>query len=488
MKICVASPSSLLLLLLLLSLFSLFIIPVLTSSERTPLLDVNLENPILKFGASSCQRVHVSGTSRLNLKLYASAVRVVLNVSEAKPDSLLGNIEVCFHRNSSIGLCQCEDERWESLQKSQWSLVLSPYESRYIDVKVDDKISRSLTITLKEDFQQWRLVCLGLGFLLLLIAPIISSWVPFYYSSSMALGVLLVVLIILFQGMKLLPTGRKTFLYLIIYGSVLGVGSFIAHYFSTMVNSLLVSFGLNEELHNPVSVFLVVGIVIAGAALGYWIVRKFVLSEDGRVDVGIAKFVKWAMRFIGVVFILQSTLDVPLALAALAVVWNFCSLVNSFKWRRASSQWQITARRASSNRQAEFFSPTSKKEMGRTLRGSSSPHPLSLSPIRAAKSHSAPYKRATQRNKEYYSTYHKMPSRKFSKKEWDDFTRESTSSALKEWASSSDVAKWIAENAHRMSLDKGSSSSSEETMESSSVSSEETEVEDSTGRGFFKWL
>lgn len=49
------------------------------------------------------------------------------------------------------------------------------------------------------EFQQWRLFCLGLGFVLLLLAPLISSWVPFYYSSSMALGVLLVVLILLFQ-------------------------------------------------------------------------------------------------------------------------------------------------------------------------------------------------------------------------------------------------------------------------------------------------
>lgn len=47
------------------------------------------------------------------------------------------------------------------------------------------------------------------------------------------------------------------------------------------------------------------GIVLAGAALGYWIVRKFVLSDDGSVDAGIAQFVKWAMRLTGVIFVLQ---------------------------------------------------------------------------------------------------------------------------------------------------------------------------------------
>lgn len=47
------------------------------------------------------------------------------------------------------------------------------------------------------------------------------------------------------------------------------------------------------------------GIVLAGAALGYWIVRKFVISKDGSVDVGVAQFVKWAMRIVATTFILQ---------------------------------------------------------------------------------------------------------------------------------------------------------------------------------------
>lgn len=53
------------------------------------------------------------------------------------------------------------------------------------------------------------------------------------------------------------------------------------------------------------SVFVLVFIVLAGAALGYWLVRKYVISEDGGVDVGVAQFVKWAMRIIAVTFIFQ---------------------------------------------------------------------------------------------------------------------------------------------------------------------------------------
>uniref|UniRef100_A0A0E0NDQ4 Uncharacterized protein n=1 Tax=Oryza rufipogon TaxID=4529 RepID=A0A0E0NDQ4_ORYRU len=52
-------------------------------------------------------------------------------------------------------------------------------------------------------------------------------------------------------GMKLLPMGRKSLFYLTIYGSVVGVGSYAVHYFSTLVASILENFGLSEEMHNP---------------------------------------------------------------------------------------------------------------------------------------------------------------------------------------------------------------------------------------------
>ncbi|KAI7990773.1 hypothetical protein LOK49_LG12G02158 [Camellia lanceoleosa] len=68
-----------------------------------------------------------------------------------------------------------------------------------------------------------------------------------------------------------------------------------------------------------------------GAALGYWIVRKFVISDDGSVDVGAAQFVKWAMRIIAATFIFQSTLDTPLAMGALASCLSICFLATSFK-------------------------------------------------------------------------------------------------------------------------------------------------------------
>ncbi|EHA8587379.1 hypothetical protein COCNU_scaffold002020G000010 [Cocos nucifera] len=486
---------------LLLFLFSLIPLLFLSSSQQrqtTSFKDVNLGNPTVHFVPTPhagylCERVHIASISRLSLGSYASSRRVTLKVSEALPERLHGKIEVCFHGNVSLGLCQCEMDEWQTLQKGQWSAVISPYENRYVDVNFKDKTSTSCTISIEEEFQQWRLAFLGFGFLLLLSAPIISNWVPFYYSSSMALGILLVVLIILFQGMKLLPMGRKNILYLTIYGSVLGVGSYIAHYFSTVVSSILVNFGLSEEMHNPVSVFLLVGIILAGAALGYWIVRKFVLLEDGNVDAGIAQFVKWAMRIISVVFVFQSTLDAPLALAALVMSWSICSLITSIRWQRASrmrqtrlvkgSLWYQGARQTSaSNRHTEFLSRSTKKD--RTVLATSSPYSWSNLPTKGHV-YSSPYKRMAHQYEDYYSTYHRMPTCKFSKKEWEDFTRESTRKALTDWASTPEVAKWVADNAHRMQLNPDSSS--DYAMESSSGSSEETALENGSALGLFKW-
>ncbi|KAL2456037.1 hypothetical protein Fot_57126 [Forsythia ovata] len=148
----------------------------------------------------------------------------------------------------------------------------------------------------------------------------------------MAIGVCLVIIILLFQGMKLLPTGRKKVLYLIIYGSVLGAGSFLLHQLSMWANSVLVNIGLSEKIHNPVAAFLLVGIILTGAGFGYWLVRRFVISEDGSVDVGIAQFVKWAIRIIAVTCIFQSTLDTPFAMALLGSCLGIFLSLTFWKW------------------------------------------------------------------------------------------------------------------------------------------------------------
>jgi len=158
--------------------------------------DVSLESPVIQFvpfphsAGYSCERISVTGVSRLNLKHYASSLHVTLNASDTIPEKLRGKIEVCSHRwvtclafyfgqmmltlmvrvldillqmflknvscfgticrNVSMGLCQCQNDKWKNLQKGQWSTVISAYGKRYIDVKLKDKLPDSITVTVEE--------------------------------------------------------------------------------------------------------------------------------------------------------------------------------------------------------------------------------------------------------------------------------------------------------------------------------------------------
>ncbi|OIT39772.1 PREDICTED: uncharacterized protein LOC109237651 [Nicotiana attenuata] len=482
---------------LLLPLLSLF----LSTPPVAALQGINLENQILDVTPINslrdplskdnvlCERILISGLSRWKLSSYSSAFRVSLVPSAVIPDRLLGKIQICFHKNSSIGLCQCEQDAWKNLQKGPWSSVMSPYEDRILDVKFVG-LSGSVTVTLEEDLQRWRLVFLAFGMVLLLMAPIVSSWVPFYYSSSMAIGVCLVIIVLLFQGMKLLPTGRKNIFYLTIYGSVLGAGSFLVHQFSMLINSIVSNFGLGEEFHNPVAVFVLVGIILAGAGLGYWLVRKFVISEDGSVDVGVAQFVKWALRIVGITFVFQSTLDYPLVILVLSSWWPICFGVTSMQWRLSSDlsysgiggAWAKNSRQMNMNKKrAEFFSKSRKfGSVGVPHSIPKSSFALSDSPVKGFSDGKG------KKVHEYYSTFHKTPNRKrFSKKEWEDFTQESTKEAVAELASSPEFTDWVINHADRIQL--LPEDSSDESVVSGSDSTDENAAESCSGLGLFKW-
>ena len=81
---------------------------------------------------------------------------------------------------------------------------------------------------------------------------------------------------------------------------------------------------------------------------------------------------------------------------------------------------------------------------------------------------------ATVDKQDYYSTFHKTPKqKKFTKKQREDFTRESTHQAVAEWAASPEVTSWIIKNADRIQLLPGDYSS-EEMVESKSDSTGET--------------
>ncbi|KAH9570745.1 hypothetical protein CY35_02G057600 [Sphagnum magellanicum] len=277
---------------------------------------------------SACTRVRIPGQSRLkNIGKFADTMRVIVDAVEPSH----AKVELCFHKNASLGLAQCAKESWQLIEKGSWTGVMSPFETRFLDIRTLVSPVVSLDISVQEEQRVYRLVFLALGMTLLLMAPVVSSWVPFYYSSAMTLGVLLVVLVLLYQGMKLLPTGRKSTMYIVLYGSMVGLGTVLLNYFSGLLSTVLMELGFGEDMFSPVAIFVSVAIGLIGAWLGFWGVRKLVLSEDGRVDAGTATFVKWAIRIVGCVMLLQTSHDPVFALLALVLGSTIAWLVGNLQ-------------------------------------------------------------------------------------------------------------------------------------------------------------
>ncbi|KAG2322275.1 hypothetical protein Bca52824_015488 [Brassica carinata] len=439
-------------------LLPLVVLSLLVASDAEALKGVGPGHSALDVNLTSCERIQVSGYPRTELGKYAHSFKVKLAPLLTVPERLHSKIQVCVHRNVSLGMCQCEKSDWKNLHKGQWSFAMSPYDTQYIDLKFSGQSSGSVTISVAEDFQQWRILCLVAGLVVILAAPVVSSWLPFYYTSSMAVGVFLVVLIIIFQVMRLLPTGRKNVMYLAFYGSVVGAGSFILHQFSMMVDMILVNFGLSEDMYSPVAILVLVGIAITGAAFGFWTVRKFVVSKDGGVDASVAQFVKWAMRSVAATFIFQSTMDTPLAMGAFVSASLLGYLLSKTIHNRKSvvtqRQWLVPAGKGRSpmHGRAEFLS-----RPGAGLWNSARTVPSTTgSPsngLRNAMSRSSFNRRVPIERKDYYSTYHRTPNRKkLTKEEYEEVTRETTREAMAGLTASPGFSDWLIEHADRIKL------------------------------------
>ncbi|XP_049932781.1 uncharacterized protein LOC116250269 isoform X3 [Nymphaea colorata] len=271
------------------------------------------------------------------------------------------------------------------------------------------------------------------------------------------------------KGMKLLPTGRKRSLMIFLYGSIVGLGTVILRYLSGLLHSVLSDIGLNEDIYNPVALFLLVCLVLAGAWLGFWGVRKLVLSEDGAVDASVSLFVRWAIRIFGAVMITQSSLDPLLATGALVFAASFLPASRTAFGDGIFYHWLIILRYLVeavkcipqtfsardylyegtstdffdevSGRETKMFKPRTKayKWVPCTIFGRSAVTP--------EKSNFRPDKGT------YFSTFHRTPDRKrFSKEEWDAFTKDETRKALKELVSSPEFGQWAVNNAERITL------------------------------------
>ncbi|XP_061338928.1 uncharacterized protein LOC133285679 [Gastrolobium bilobum] len=443
---------------------SLFLIPnaTLQLSRGFP-----VENsPGSKPGATVVvERVHIHGLSRFrNLGKFAHSMKV--NVLPVNSDVRLPNIEVCFHRNASLAVGMCPQGQWEKVVKSSWARSMSPFDHKLLDIRTAGSSLENFEVSIKEEFFVYRIVLLISGIILMSLASFLSKSLVFYYSSAMAIGIILVILIILYQGMKLLPTGRKSSLAIFLYSSAVGFGTFLLRYVPDLVCSVLTELGIDEDMYNPLAIFLVTFVAIAGAWLGFWVVRKLVLTEDGSVDISTAQFVAWVIRILAAVMILQSSMD-PL----LATLGLLCGSLLSLLKRMHRLRFLRRLGRSL------FKSPKKNRRRSR-VPDSSSPFDVShdehiynirhkedspflrpklesfiLGPCKSSEQGFTRTPPKTLTEELYPSIIHTTPERrKYSAAEWDAFTKESTEKALGELVASPDFSKWLSTNADRISV------------------------------------
>ncbi|KAB1214919.1 Cysteine-rich and transmembrane domain-containing protein 1 [Morella rubra] len=451
-------------------------------------------SPGLKPGASIVsERVHIHGLSRLkNLEKFARLLKV--NVSQKDPNIRLPNFEVCFHRNMSLGIGMCPQGQWEKVAKGSWVRSMSPFDYRLLDIRTTGSSLENFEVSIEEEFFLYRVICLILGVILMSLASSLSKSLVFYYGSAISVGVILVILMILFQGMKLLPTGRKNSLAIFIYSSAVGLGSFLLRYLPGLFRAILSEIGISEDMYNPLAIFLLAFVVLTGAWMGFWAVRKLVLTENGSIDISTSYFVAWSIRILAGIMILQSSADPLLAAEALisgimvsSLLRRICRLrflrrlykydstilelinylpssgfqdllpfrpirnmVKSPKKNRKRSQIPGSSPLGDSHNEYTYKvqgDDTSKLIKPRTKS-------FTLAPCDSADRGFSRLSPCQLSDSELYpSTFHATPERrKFSKAEWEMFTRDSTEQAVEELVSSPDFSKWLIDNAERITV------------------------------------
>ncbi|XP_062004908.1 uncharacterized protein LOC133722096 isoform X2 [Rosa rugosa] len=462
-------------------------------------------SPGAKPGTSVlCGRVHVCGLSRLKyLEKFADTVKVKISTNSS---FRIRPFEVCFHRNTSRGIGMCPHSQWEKVSKGSWSGSMSPYERKLLDIRTVGSSLESFEVSLEEEFFISRLVFFVSGVILMSLAPSLSNSLVFYYGSGMAIGVVLVLLIVLFQGMKLLPTGRKSSLGIFLFSSVVGLGSFLLSYIPGLLRSVLTELGISEEMYNPLAIFLLAFIFLAGAWLGFWTVRKMALREDGSIDSSTSLFVLWTIRFVALLLLSQSSGDPLLAAGAITVpllpfivrkiaimfgvILSFMrkitiafgtivsfiartiaiifggvisSVQEIFRWihhRRMYRKLLKSPKKKKSRRSEIPDSPPSEYAPDEVINEFQSdddykfPRPGSRNSTLASCISSGLGSRSASPSERLYPSYiHTTPERRaVPRHEWESITRHTTEKALEELASSPDFGKWVVANADRISI------------------------------------
>ncbi|CAL9191811.1 unnamed protein product [Musa hybrid cultivar] len=388
--------------------------------------------------ALSCNRVHIQGFSRLrHPSKYPRALKVRVSVDEGDSLFRIQTVEICFHKNMSIGLGMCPSGQWQKLSKTAWVKSMSPYEHRILDMRMPPDPSRSIEVSTEEEFLVHRLVFLVLGMVMMAAAHSLSESVVFYYGGAMTLGIIVVMLVILFQGMRLLPTGRRSSLAIFLYSSIVGVGTFLLGYLSGLLRTILVEIGISEDMLYPLVILLLVCLVLAGAWFGYWGVRKFVLTEEGSVDSSVAYFIEWATLILSAVLILQSSLDTLFAAEILGLTISIVAITKRKRLRYLRRMFRRMTRPI--RRRGDELWP--------------SDHPRDdFEQVSSSGRRSTPSPEILLKDN-YCSTFHRIPGRRrYTREEWDAFTKEQTRKGLMELASTDDFQRWALQNVERLHL------------------------------------
>ncbi|OMP01803.1 hypothetical protein COLO4_11588 [Corchorus olitorius] len=409
-------------------------------------------SPGLKPGTRVlCERVHIDGLSRFsNLKKFAHSIKV--KVSHGDSSLRRPNLEVCFHRNASLGIGMCPQGKWQKVSKGSWVTPMSPFDHKLLDIRLIGSSQEMLEVSIEEEFFLYRIIFLISGIVLLSLASSLSQSLVFYYSSAMAVGVILVILIVLFQ---------------------LGLGTFLLGYVPRLLHSLLSELGISEDMYNPLAIFLLGFVVLAGAWLGFWVVRKLVLAEDGSIDISTSLFVAWSIRIVAVIMILQSSLDPILAAEALISGLMLSSLLRKvtrlrFLRRTCKKLFKFVKNIGSKTRIPDLLPDQDsydeyiykRPKNSNCLKRQSRRFPLaSCNTSIQGLNRTSPSQLSDEDS--FLSTFHNTPERKkFTKAEWEKFTKDSTQKALDELVSSPDFSKWVASNADRITVTPSTSSAS----------------------------
>ncbi|CAN4122335.1 unnamed protein product [Withania somnifera] len=380
-----------------------------------------------------CKRVQIHGLSRLkSLRKFAHSVKV--NVSNLNPCP--PNAEVCLHKNQSLAIGMCWPGQWIKLTKGSWVRSVSPFGHKFLDIRVASSSKETFQVSVHEGIFLYRVMFLVLGILLFTLASFLSKSLVFYYGGAMAVGILLVILMVLFQSS----------LAIFLYSSIVGVGSFVLGYVPQLLHSILSEIGIGEDTYNPLAIFLLLFLVIAGAWLGFWVVRKLVLAEDGSIDIVVSQFVAWSIRIFASALILQSSGDHLLC----AEAWIGGVLISSVLRRLCRPKYVLRSFKTLTQidtsylwkSQDSYTSPTKGPYDSRTFKTNLDDTSTPLKPRSLLSEKDA-----------FYSTFHKTPERKkLSKDEWNMLTKDTTKKAMEELVSSPDFSKWAVAHADRITL------------------------------------